>query len=278
MSAREHDDAELRLSAAIGAAREQWPDRDALARVREGVAAAVGSPAPVSGSAQARILRRSLRGAWLRGGGSLALVLAAGYGALRLHAGVAPEPALVVGAPVVHAQAAATTVAPVQQEPLAAVVTPQPPEPELAAPQKVEPRRKVPRLHLRAPAVVHAAAESAAPSDPEAELALLRRALAALQAHPKQSLDLVAEHERLYAQGIFGQEREVIAIDALLALQQTSAAEARARAFLARYPRSAHAPRIRTLLGGDTANGSASAPAQRGGASPPQMALGQSPR
>jgi hypothetical protein len=269
MRARERDDAELRLSAAISAAREQWPDRDALARVRQGVAAAVGSPAPVSGSAQARILRRSLRGSWLlRGGGSLALVLAAGYTALRLHAGVAPEPVIAVGAPVVHAQAAVPA-AQVQPEPLSAAVTTEPAAAEPAVAAKPEPRRKAPRLHLRAPAVVHAATETAAPSDPEAELALLRRALASLQSHPKQSLDLVAEHERLYAQGIFGQEREVIAIDALLALQQTSAAEARARAFLAHYPRSAHAPRIRTLLGGEGAHGSDTTP---------QMALGQGVR
>jgi hypothetical protein len=277
MSAREHDEAaERRLSAAISVARNQWPEPDALARVRQGVASAVGAPTPVSGSAQARLLRRSLRGSWLRGGGSLALVLAAGYTALRLHAGVAPEPAIAVSAPVVHAQAAVPA-APVQPEPLAAV-TPEPAAAAPAVPAKVEPRRKAPRLHLRAP-IEHAATETAAPSDPEAELALLRRALGSLQSHPKQSLDLVAEHERLYAQGIFGQEREVIAIDALLALQQTSAAEARARAFLARYPRSAHAPRIRALLGGDTLSGSGTAPALRGGApSASQMALGQGTR
>jgi hypothetical protein len=254
MSAREQDEAaELRLSAAVSAAREQWPDRDALARVRQAVAATVGSPLPSSG-VQARLLRRSLRGAWLRGGGSLALMIGAGYAALRLHAGVAPEPALAVTVPVVHAQAAVPA-APPKVMPVVALesVAPAP-----AAPARVEPHRKPPRLRLRAPQVASAApAAAATPTDPEAELALLRRALASLPHHPKQSLDLVAEHERDYAQGIFGQEREVIAIDALLALQQTSAAEARARAFLARYPRSAHAPRIRTLL-----NGPDGAPAQ----------------
>jgi hypothetical protein len=87
-------------------------------------------------------------------------------------------------------------------------------------------------------------------ASPEAELLLLRRAQEAVAGRPSESLALTAEHQRDYPNGIFVQEREVIAIDALLALRQTQRAEARARAFLEAYPRSAHAQRLRALLHG----------------------------
>jgi hypothetical protein len=85
--------------------------------------------------------------------------------------------------------------------------------------------------------------------DPEAELALLQRALAALKTRPTTALALTEQHQADYPDGVFVQERDAIAVDALIALQRTTAAEKRARAFLAAFPRSAHAPRIRQLLG-----------------------------
>jgi hypothetical protein len=260
MSARDDDNAaELRLAAAVGAAREQWPAPAALERVRRGVATAVAGSTPSAGPTQARMLRRSTRAAWLRGG-SLALLIGAGFGAWRLGAdsesaavGAQPGAASAASAPMVAAATArvvaATAVAPVPVlEP--AVIAPQPLAPVLAS---TETRRKLQRARAARSAATESR-ESAAPAaalDPETELALLRRALAALAAQPRESLELAAQHEREYAQGIFGQEREVIAIDALLALQRTTAAETRARRFLEHYPRSAHAPRIRTLLGDD---------------------------
>ena len=248
MSGRNEDNAaEQRLAAALGVAREQWPDAAALARVRRGVATAIAGATPNAGPTQARLLRQTTRGAWLRGG-SLAVLIGTGFGVWRIATGGSDLVAVHAQPPVVSAQAVATTAVPAAPVlPLAAVIpdVAPPVEPALAA---SEARRKPQRA--RAPRVLEqAAATDAVAGDPESELALLRRALGALQSHPNQSLELAAQHERDYAHGIFGQEREVIAIDALLALQRTGAAEARARAFLAHYPRSAHAPRIRALLG-----------------------------
>lgn len=89
---------------------------------------------------------------------------------------------------------------------------------------------------------------SAAASNPEAELALLQRAHAALSASPVEALALTDQHRLQYASGLFAQEREVIAIEALLALSRKPAAILRARAFLAKYPLSPHARRVRPLL------------------------------
>jgi len=261
MSGRNDDDAaELRLAAAVGAAREQWPAPAALERVKRGVNTAIAGATPSSGPIQARLLRQSTRSAWLRGGG-LALLIGAGFGAWRVSVhDTQSQDAAVLGQPAaLSAQVAvATAVSPVPVLPPATEVRPLAPvlansgtAPALRGGAVfAELRRKPQRARPARPALQDVASETAAgANDPESELALLRRALGALQAQPMRSLELAAQHERDYAQGIFGQEREVIAIDALVALQRTGAAEARARRFLESYPRSAHAPRIRTLLG-----------------------------
>ena len=246
MSGRNDDNAaELRLAAAVGAAREQWPAPAALERVRRGVGTAIAGASPSTGPTQARLLRRSTRAAWLRGGG-LALLIGAGFAAWRV--GTQSEDAALHAQPAMpRAQLIAASAVPAVPVLPAAAPLVRPLVPALAA---AETRRKPQRARAVRPVAQDVASgPAAAGTDPESELALLRRALGALEAQPRQSLELAAQHERDYAEGIFGQEREVIAIDALVALQRTGAAEARARRFLESYPRSAHAPRIRTLLG-----------------------------
>jgi hypothetical protein len=87
-----------------------------------------------------------------------------------------------------------------------------------------------------------------AASGPEAELDLVQRAQAALEHRPAATLALTEQHAQTYPRGIFAQEREVLAIEALLKLARRPAALARAEEFLARYPTSPHARRVRPLL------------------------------
>jgi hypothetical protein len=96
----------------------------------------------------------------------------------------------------------------------------------------------------RAPEVAPAAAEP----DPEGELALLQRAQAALDADPGTTLALAGEHLRAYPDGVFAQERELLAIEALLKLRRRAPAVERARAFVQRFPSSPHGRRVRALL------------------------------
>lgn len=84
--------------------------------------------------------------------------------------------------------------------------------------------------------------------DPAAELALLRRSQDALRSDPAAALALTAEHERRFGLGTLGQEREVVAIDALDRLGRDDAARARAASFRERWPRSAHLRRIEVIL------------------------------
>lgn len=96
----------------------------------------------------------------------------------------------------------------------------------------------------------HAAAEpSESASEPsQDELALVARAQEALARTPGAALSLAAEHERAFPHGVLTQEREVIAIDALLRLGRRTEAEARATRFHQRFPTSALGHRVDVLL------------------------------
>jgi hypothetical protein len=64
----------------------------------------------------------------------------------------------------------------------------------------------------------------------------------------------LADISRLSAQfphGVLSQEREVVAIDALTGLGERAAARSRAQAFLAHYPDSPYAARLRPLISGN---------------------------
>ncbi len=84
--------------------------------------------------------------------------------------------------------------------------------------------------------------------DPEDELKILRRAQDDLAARPLRALRETERHRRDYPSGVFAQEREMIAIEALFQLSRVKQGLNRARRFLERYGDSTHAPRVRSLL------------------------------
>lgn len=83
---------------------------------------------------------------------------------------------------------------------------------------------------------------------PAEEVALLARARAALEADPGKALALTSNHARTFARGVLAQEREVIAIDALLRLGRRPEARARADRFHRLYPESTHGRRVDVLF------------------------------
>jgi hypothetical protein len=76
------------------------------------------------------------------------------------------------------------------------------------------------------------------------EVRLVSRAQRALGNNPALAFSLAERHRALFPGGALAQEREVIAVEALRALRRPAEAEARARRFRARYPDSAHLPRV----------------------------------
>ncbi len=93
-----------------------------------------------------------------------------------------------------------------------------------------------------------ATATSAAPLPTESESAMLARAYEELRrGSPQRAVALAGEHARAYPHGAFAQEREMIAIEALVKLGDRAGARARAEAFRKTYPRSSHLPRLATI-------------------------------
>ena len=125
---------------------------------------------------------------------------------------------------------------------------PAPPPPSPAADEQPKP----PPEPAKAPAPPPRATKAppAAPArDAVDELALLDAAQAALQSGDVTGcLDRVAEHERDFPSGALVQEREVLAIEALLKRGDREAGEARAARFLSQFDSSVHRGRVRALL------------------------------
>jgi outer membrane protein assembly factor BamD (BamD/ComL family) len=78
---------------------------------------------------------------------------------------------------------------------------------------------------------------------------LLERAQDALKTRPDEALALCNEHAKSYPNGMLAQEREVIAIEALVKMGRTAEAKSRADRFRARFPGSSHMRRIDTIVG-----------------------------
>ena len=106
----------------------------------------------------------------------------------------------------------------------------------------------------RAGAVPSALDRARGPALPS-ELQLLESAQAALAQDPNRSLELVDQHRRLYPDGAFAQERDVLELEVLSRLGRLRELGSRARLFLEHNPRSAHKSRVAMLLG--AASGSA---------------------
>ncbi|WP_437307145.1 hypothetical protein [Sorangium sp. So ce388] len=86
-----------------------------------------------------------------------------------------------------------------------------------------------------------------AAGEAETEVQLLYRAQGALAADAGSALALTVEHARRFPTGALGQEREIIAIRALLALGRAAEARARAASLLERFPGSAYRGRLESL-------------------------------
>lgn len=102
-----------------------------------------------------------------------------------------------------------------------------------------------PSADVAAPVVRASAPVATSAREPEGDF--LRRAQARLTSSPLEALVMTSEHPSLYPNSILVQEREVIAIDALVRLGRRAEAVRRANAFRRAFPRSAHMSRVATM-------------------------------
>jgi len=86
------------------------------------------------------------------------------------------------------------------------------------------------------------------PAQPASEAEILRDARLALEQSPQIALSLTEQHRSEYPGGKFAQEREIIAITALVRLGRSGDAEARAARFRKAYPTSPYSGRLDRLV------------------------------
>lgn len=215
-------------SAKMGAA-----DRAALAaRLGSLLDAPAPAPRPAAGAS------------WARWG--IVGAVAAGVLAIGIAASMGHEPAPDARpAPHDDAPMAVETPPPPAPEPAPAAAPTAAPDP-IPAPVEPVAARRTP--HVRDDVVVPVVPEAPAPpvaEDPATtprptEIALLREARAALGSDPERTLAIIATSETIYPHGVFAEERDALAIDALSRAGRVTEARRRADAFAAAHPDSAH--------------------------------------
>jgi len=135
-----------------------------------------------------------------------------------------------------------------------AAPTAEPSPPENVAPSATAVRPSAPRPTVSAPHAVVAApvldpAPSAPTAPPETELGLLKRALGLVATRPLEALRALDESAARFPHGLLEQEREVLAIEALMKAGRVDEARTRAAAFRAAFPHSALDRRVGVLVG-----------------------------
>jgi hypothetical protein len=227
------DDVPAFAAEALRFARRDAPDAARLAAIEAGVVGRLGGGG----------------GGGSGGGGGLSPMVKGGAAAMAAGAAVVaivlatrtPPPRVVEERPV------ATANAPASAPPPALPGSAEPAAPTLSVndlPAASDSAASAPRP---ANATTTAAPD---PADSErAEVALLDRAQAALASRPADALASCDEHARRFPSGTLVQEREVLAIDALVRLGRRDEAEARAARFRQAFPRSGHLRRVDALLG-----------------------------
>jgi hypothetical protein len=78
---------------------------------------------------------------------------------------------------------------------------------------------------------------------------LLQRARQAISGSAAQALALTDEHAACFPRGALSQEREMLAVQALLQLGRAGEARARGKRLLAAFPASAYRLRLEALFG-----------------------------
>lgn len=215
------DDVLLRV---LDAARAHEPSSNELARLDARLAAALPPGSVPTASAVAPKLAAN---AALKIGAG-AIVLALGGGAVWFATSSDPSAPAAIPVPVVSAT---------QSE---------------VVPSSSVPSIRVDALPAASTPLVPPVARSVqlspvAPAPPEATL-LARAHAELLRQSPAEALATANEHLRAYPHGLLAQEREVIAIESLVALGKRDEAQKRAAAFRVDYPGSSHAARIGRLL------------------------------
>jgi hypothetical protein len=245
------------LRDALEAGRAESPSPAQLAALAAKLGPIIGAGIAGGGAGGAAAAASGAGGAAAKAGAGAAGVAGAGAAkvvgagaAAKIIAVVATSTALVVGGTVAVQRssapapsAAQTTRGLVATSTVTATSTPT----AISIPAPVETAISIPSA-TATPAATHAPP----PLTEDEETQMLEDAQDALRADPARALSLANQHAQRAPRGNLAQEREVIAIEALVKLGRAAEAKQRAARFAAAYPRSAQLRRVQQLVGEGT--------------------------
>jgi hypothetical protein len=257
------------LALALSEARRELPPATELARIETELAARIGGgDGGGGGDGHSSSLPRALLSRPLLAAAAIALI--AGGAALMLRDRGEAGSAL-VGAAAERA-ASSRVVAPSETEPSAPRSAVDPPRQSAAPisgasasagparspgpPPRAMPRREPgpdPTLATTTASDVAASAppeitQATAPSELADEVALVRAARAAIGEDPARALSIAERHRAQFPEGMLVEERETLAVEALVALARHDEARRRAARFFTRWPASPYQRRIESAL------------------------------
>jgi len=121
--------------------------------------------------------------------------------------------------------------------------------PDKVTKEEISPKKEVAqsRPHVTSKSI-SSSSETVGGPQIEAELRLIQKARGRLSMAPRQALELTKEHRQRFENGMFIQEREVIAIQALVNMGEMERAKKRAKTLVQRYPNTAYHRRLGKLL------------------------------
>ena len=261
---RQASDSPIDLVRALELSRSELPAPEEMARIAAGLQPMLSSSSDDASEPRARRAPASMRPVAAGATFAFKLLLAAavaagGLGTVlwRLRTAAWHETASLVGPTPSVAAPASKQTSPTSLD----LASGAPTEPATAPTSPIEAHRAQAAAGDRA-VTAQSAAPAARPSGSEpvggaafpdatsaAEAALLGRAERALASDPTRALRLTEEHLSRFPRGVLTQEREFVAIQALLGLGRRSDAAARAAQFHAHFPGSAHLRRLDLLLG-----------------------------
>ncbi len=263
------DDLDGVLRGALEAERADKIDDARLSRIAQAMAAS-GAGAAVHASLPPPSIGKTLPGpkstSWLGSKGAIALLAIAfigGLSATGFYVGREPSSRDGWGASPELADRAPGSVAPTEQ--LSAIVA----RPESASEQAPTVGSVVTSTATVSPSDLPSAPPGVVPTSPARhvrsvantesttevdEIALLAQAHDSLRGDPARSLALCNEHQARFANGHFAQEREAVAITALVYLGRRDEGRHRWSAFLKRYPSSSHRAHLESLFAAPSAH------------------------
>jgi hypothetical protein len=159
----------------------------------------------------------------------------------------APDEAAAAREPRVVDSVEASPAQPATEATLPEAVRPTPSMPSVASPRPATERPTATNATNNGATASTPLPERADAAQPT-EIELLRDARQALRSAPARALALADEHARLYPRGKLTQERELIAISALVALGRRTAALSRGASFESQYPTSPYRKQVGELL------------------------------